>query len=186
MKLLLTSPTGNAAAAASLTALAQQAATQTIEVPRLIYTAIAVILALAGVYLARLVTISDENKALGRAQSLSETGPMTWIGILIVCPMVLHFEIAIPWAALLGLGVGYSVKLLLTIIGAGTVSAARGMISGAAAALPPKFKVMPRLDAPPSSDPEGVKMLELLRRLDDDEQPTPPVIDTLDDGDDHR
>lgn len=175
MKPFLPHLSGSSALAASLTAAAHEAANQTIQVPASLYALLAVALALIGVYLARLVTIDAENKRLGRRQSLSETGPMTWIGILMVCPLVWHFEIAVPWAAFLGLGVGYSVRMLLKIVGAGVVSGARGMMRGMASNL----EVLPKLQAPPPDDPEGLRMLEILDRIPDPEEP-------LDQDGDHR
>ncbi len=133
---------------------AQQIGTGTIEVPTAIYTATAVLLGLVGVYLARLVTIGDENKKLGRVQTWRETGPLTWIGVLIVCPVIWHFDIAVPWASMIGLGVGYSVKVVLKIFGGGAVSAARAVARRAADALEDEQaagtapRVQTRLDAP--------------------------------------
>lgn len=134
--LLLPSSSANVGAAATATAIAQKIATNdTLFIPAWSYTVLSVLLALAGVYLARLVTINDENKKLGRVQSFSETGPLTWIGVLIVCPLIWHYSVAVPWAAMIGLGVGYSVKIILRVLGSGAAGAARGMATRAAEAL---------------------------------------------------
>jgi hypothetical protein len=132
-------------------AIVQSATSGSIAVDPSLYTLIAVALALVGVYLARLVTIDAENKRLGRVQTLRETGPLTWIGVLIVCPLIWHFNIAVPWASMIGLGVGYSVRLVLKIFGSGAAGAARAFVRQAAAEFdeqPAPPPAAPPLDAP--------------------------------------
>jgi len=147
----LLSPHVVKAAASTGTLAALQSASQgTIEVGAAVYTLIAVLLGLVGVYLARLVTIGDENRKLGRVQTLRETGPLTWIGVLIVCPFIWHFNIAIPWASMIGLGVGYSVKVVLKIFGGGAVGAARAIAQRAADALADTPDAAPAPAAPPA------------------------------------
>jgi hypothetical protein len=116
-----------------------------------LYTLFAMLIGLAGVWLARLVTIGDENKKLGRVQTLRETGPLTWIGVLIVCPVIWHWDIAVPWASFMGLGVGYSVRIVLKIFGGGAVSAARAIARRAADALDEQG--IPSDDATPPAAP---------------------------------
>lgn len=142
--------------AASLGAVSavQSVASGTIQVNDLVYTGIAAALGLAGVFMARLVTIGDENRKLGRIQTWRETGPLTWIGVLIVCPFIWHFDIAIPWASMIGLGVGYSVKIVLKVFGGGAVNAARILARRAADALDEENDVgSPALDAPGAKRP---------------------------------
>jgi len=120
--------------AATTSAAAVQSAK--IEVDASLYTLIAIALGCAGIMLARMVTIEAENKRLGKPQHWRETMPLTGIAVLIVCPAIWHFEIAVPWAALIGIGVGYTVRVILKILGAATVDMARSMAERAVDALP--------------------------------------------------
>jgi hypothetical protein len=130
-------------------------------------------LGLIGVYLARLVTIDAENKRLGRIQTLRETRPLTWIGVLIVCPFIWHFNIAVPWASMIGLGVGYSVRVVLKIFGGGAVSAARILARRAAEALEDEERAAsdrptmpPAVILPPDNEgPDGPARKSLMDRL---------------------
>lgn len=101
--------------------------TGTIEIDAGLYTVLACALALVGILLSRLVTIDAENRRLGRRQTWRETGPLTWIAVLIVCPLIWHYKVAVPWAALIGLGVGYSVRIILRILGDASANAARAV-----------------------------------------------------------
>ncbi len=132
---ILSSNSAKASASTSAVAVVQNFTDGTIEVAPWLYTGIAVALGLIGVYLARLVTIDAENKRLGRVQTYRETGPLTWIGVLIVCPFIWHYSIAIPWASMIGLGVGYSVRVVLKIFGSAAVDVARSAAQRAAATL---------------------------------------------------
>lgn len=178
----LLSPSVKASASVLGGAAVAQAADGTIAVPADLYSLIAVCLGLAGVYAARLVTIVDEEEATGTRRSYRQTGPLTWVAILIICPLIWHFDIAIPWASLLGLGVGYSVRVVLRILGDGTADAARGFVrraTGIEPAPPPP----PALDAPGAAkhtavilppnmpDPESQKLIGKLDELPDSEGP---------------
>lgn len=121
--------------ATTMIAAAQQAASGTIEVSVDFYYLLSALFALIGALLARKVTIRNQNKKLGRRQTVDETWPLTMIAILIVCPIIWHFQVAIPWAALSGLGVGYVVETILTILGRGAITAARAAVREAAAAM---------------------------------------------------
>lgn len=133
---LLQSPAAKASIATTGIATARELSDPNIiQVSPWVYTAIAVLLSLAGVYLARLVTIDAENKKLGRIQTMRETGPLTWIGVLVVGPMIWHYNIAIPWAPIIGLGVGYSVRAMLKVFGGGAIASAKMMLRQASAAL---------------------------------------------------
>jgi hypothetical protein len=171
---LLQSNAAKAAAATTSIAAARDAAGPVvIEVSAWIYTSFAVLLSLAGVYLARLVTIDAENKRLGRVQTMRETGPLTWIGVLIVGPLIWHFEVAIPWAPIIGLGVGYSVRAMLKVFGGGALASARYMLRGAAAALEEKESLA--AVPVPDDDPHIEAMKPLLAKLDDvPAVPVPP------------
>lgn len=159
--LLFPSSSASVGAAATATAIAQKvAANDTLFIPAWAYMCVSVAAALAGVYLARLVTINDENKRLGHVQSFSETGPLTWIGVLIVCPLIWHYSVAVPWAAMIGLGVGYSVKIILRILASAAEGAARGMASRAAEALGATPAVR--------GDDEERAQTEILDRITDD------------------
>lgn len=119
-----------ASVSTGIVATAQSSAQETsptIAVNPLLFSALAVALALAGIYLARLVTIDQEDKRLGRKQTYRETGPLTWIAVLIVCPLIWQLKIAPQYASVIGLGVGYSVRVVLKIIGGATTAAARAI-----------------------------------------------------------
>jgi hypothetical protein len=153
--------TSNVVNAAAATTTVSVAATATpagmIEVSASLYTIIAVCLALVGVYLARLVTIDAENKRLGRRQTFRETGPLTWIAVLVVCPLIWHYRVAVPWAALIGLGVGYTVRIILRLLGSTAVGFSQAMAERIIAlknAAPP-----PPMDIPPD-------MQDLLDQMD--------------------
>jgi hypothetical protein len=158
---LLPSNAVKAAAATAGLAVVRDQQTVMIEVGAGLYTFIAVTLALVGVYLARLVTIDAENKKLGRIQTLRETGPLTWIGVLIVGPLIWHFKIDIPYASLIGLGVGYSVRAVLKVVGSGAVASARAMIRGAAAAMEEQHSLgaVP-VPAPSNEDDDLIEQLD--------------------------
>jgi hypothetical protein len=128
----------------------------TLQLDPVFYTLFAMLIGLAGVWLARLVTIGDENKKLGRQQTLRETGPLTWIGVLIVCPVIWHWDVAVPWASFMGLGVGYSVRIVLKIFGGGAVSAARALARRAADALEEEG-IAPAPAPPPAPLPAPVQ-----------------------------
>lgn len=168
---LLPSNAVKAAAAATGIAVVRDQQPVVIEVSGSIYLLMSVALALIGVYLARLVTIDAENKKLGRIQTLRETGPLTWIGILIVGPLIWHFKIDIPYASLIGLGVGYSVRAVLKVVGSGAVASARAMVRGAAAAMDEKSSLSETPVPAPTSDDD-----DLLEKLDHiPATPMPPV-----------
>lgn len=180
--LSLSSPPGNTAVAATAVATADSIARggTVIELGPTLYAIGAVALSLIGVYLARLVTVDAENKKLGRVQTLRETGPLTWIGVLIVAPIVWYMHIPIPLAAPMGLGVGYSVKVVLKILGSGAQGFARGLVKQAADSLAgddaaaPTSATAPRLDAPGSRAPAVIlapdklpaDQARLIERLD--------------------
>lgn len=174
---LLQSDASKAAAATTgIAAVRDFSAPVVIEVSAWAYTAFAVLLSLAGVYLARLVTIDAENKRLGRVQTLRETGPLTWIGVLIVGPLIWHFQIAIPWSPIIGLGVGYSVRAMLKIFGGGAVASARAMLRGAAAAMEEQDSVAATPVPPASSSDDAQASARAIEQLDSvPSVPVPPV-----------
>lgn len=160
----------------------------TLQLDPALYTLFAMLIGLAGVWLARLVTIGDENKKLGRKQTLRETGPLTWIGVLIVCPVIWHWDIAVPWASFMGLGVGYSVRVVLKIFGGGAVSAARALARRAADALeeegiapPPPEPAPPPLPAPVQTrlDAPGARPAAVLLGPTDTPADQAALIDQL-------
>jgi hypothetical protein len=152
---LSSSSASRAAISTGIVATAQSSAQHTplFEVNPALYSLLAVVLALAGIYLARLVTIDQEDKRLGRKQTYRETGPLTWIAVLIVCPMIWQFDIAPQYASVIGLGVGYSVRLVLKIIGGATTSAARALARQAVDALDQQKGDTPALTAPVAPPP---------------------------------
>lgn len=154
---LLSSTTAKAGLSTTAVAAVARVNDGTIQVSNFWYSVLSVGLALAGVYLARQVTIGEENRTLGREQSYRETGPLTWIGILIICPFIWHYNIAVPWASLLGLGVGYSVRVLLRIFGDGTVAAVREFLRRAGAGPAAPAAPAPPPAAPPTLDAPGAK-----------------------------
>jgi len=160
---LLPSNAVKAAAATAGLAVVRDQQTVMIEVSGGLYTCIAVLLALIGVYLARLVTIDAENKKLGRIQTLRETGPLTWIGVLIVGPLIWHFKIDIPYASMIGLGVGYSVRAVLKVVGSSAVASARAMLRGAAAAMEDQqsLSAVPPA-APTAADDDLIEQLDQI------------------------
>ncbi|MET0373936.1 MAG: hypothetical protein ABW128_06725 [Rhizorhabdus sp.] len=148
---------------ATTSAAAVQAATK-IEVDVTVYALIAMALGCAGIMLARMVTIEAENKRLGKAQPWRETFPLTGIAILIVCPLIWHFEIAVPGAALIGIGVGYSVRVILRIVGTTSTSMARALAERAIDAL----GGTPQGDRRPLDTPLPDDMKDILDRMPDD------------------
>jgi hypothetical protein len=163
---LIQSPAAKAALATTGIAAAREVtAPSIISVSPYIYAGIAVFLSLVGVYLARLVTIDAENKQLGRIQTMRETGPLTWIGVLIVGPLIWHFKVAIPWAPIIGLGVGYSVRAMLKIFGGGAIGTAKLMLRQATAAID-EASNMKHSPMPQDDGEHGEANAGLLRDLD--------------------
>lgn len=150
-----------AGAAAGVVASLQTASQSVIVIDRWLYSVLAVAISLIGVWLARLVTIEEENKRLGRVQRLSETGPLTWIGVLLVAPAVWHWQLPVPGAAVLGLGVGYTVRIVLKIIGSATTAAARALAQQAAEAMGVK-ESLAATPPPREEDPEAQALLDQL------------------------
>jgi hypothetical protein len=147
-----------------------------IEVSAGLYTACAVVLAMIGIYLARLVTIDAENKRLGRVQTLRETGPLTWIAVLIVGPLIWHWQVAVPVAPVIGLGVGYSVRAILKIFGGGAVASAKALLRGAAAAIDEQDTLADTPVPPAAETPDAIAQTKLLQQLDDvPATPIPPA-----------
>lgn len=158
------------AAAITTTASAVHgAADGTLSLGPTAYSAVAVVLALIGVILARMVSVNDENKRLGVTQPWRDTGPLTWIAVLMVCPFIWHYQVAVPWASLIGLGTGYSVRIILRILGVGMINTARAMARQTGEALQ-------EVSAPslPPAPEEAKRITSAIRHLDhlDDSRPS--------------
>ena len=179
---LTSSSTANASVSTGVIATVQSATQEgAIHVSPLVYSLLAVLLGFAGVWLARLVTIDTEDKRLGRRQTRRETVPLTLIGALIVCPLIWQFNLAVPWASMIGLGVGYSVKLVLKIFGGGAVSAARAIARRAADELiDDQEEDRKRLEAPRVSAPAAPRLQTGIIPADKPMEGTDELIADLD------
>ena len=117
---------------------------------------------------ARMVYIDQENKRLGRKQTIGETLPLTIVALLIAMPFVWKHREEITIAPLIGLGVGYSALLLLKLIGRATIVAARTMAQEVALSLS-DTPVPRKRDADPDDQRRIENAMARLHEIDHDD-----------------
>ena len=155
-----------AVATGAATALAAPVGSLTVS-PTL-YNIITLALGMIGVIVARMVYIDQENKRLGRKQTIGETLPLTIVALLIAMPFVWKHREEITIAPLIGLGVGYSALLLLKLIGRATIVAARTMAQEVALSLS-DTPVPRKRDADPDDQRRIENAMARLHEIDHDD-----------------
>lgn len=128
-----------------------------------------VLLGLLGVAIARKVFIDRENRRLRKAQPWHSTLPLTLAAMLITGVLVWDNKLGLSSSVFTGLGVGWTVILILDLIGdraMNVIRAALGMpplppqgtfpdAARARAVLPPEHvELLDRLDSVPATKPD--------------------------------
>lgn len=90
---------------------------------------VSLIVGLTGVWLARTVFVTRENRRLQRRQTWKETLPVTGVAMLITGAWIWDSHPSISIAAFTGLGVGWTTVLLLDLFGESILSWGRRVLS---------------------------------------------------------
>lgn len=154
--MLTNTPTPDSKLLGAVAGAAAAPAANMIHVPVDYFQAITMLFGIVAVVLARMVFIDDENKKLGRKQTLRETLPLTGVALVFAAPLMWQNRMSIVLPVFIGAGVGYSTILFLKIgvrVALGTV---RSVAKEVLAALP---------DMPVSAEPDD-DAEKLIAQLD--------------------